>query len=74
MVNDAKQNGGGGEVPYQRLLEEAPEVVMVLGPDLMVRYASAAVRRTLGFDPRDVAGSPSSAQKHGHLGPGKPRS
>jgi len=52
------------EIRYQRLVEEAPGVMMVLGPDLEVRYASRAVGRILGLDPRRVVGNPFSAYLH----------
>ena len=37
---------------------------MVLGQDLEARYASRAVGRILGLDPRCVAGNPFSAYLH----------
>ena len=52
------------EIRYQRLVEEAPEVVMALNLDLEVRYASRAVGRIPGLDPRCVAGNPFSAYLH----------
>ncbi|MEJ7842720.1 MAG: EAL domain-containing protein [Rubrobacter sp.] len=54
---DKEWNGDGGGGRYRRLVEEAPEVVMVLGPDLVVRYASPAVGRILGLDPHSVVGN-----------------
>lgn len=63
MGNTARKSDGR-EIRYRRLVEEAPEVMMVLGPDLEVRYASRAVGRTLGLDPHRVAGNPFSAYLH----------
>lgn len=57
-IAETARHGGNGEIRYQRLVEEAPGIVMVLGPDLGVRYASPALGRVLGFDPRSVAGNP----------------
>lgn len=51
--DDTEQNGGG--IRYRRLVEEAPEALMVLGQDLVVRYASPAVGRLLGLDPANLA-------------------
>lgn len=61
-LDDTGQNGG--EIRYRRLVEEAPEAVMVLGRDLVVRYASPAVGRLLGLDPRGVPGNVFSAYLH----------
>jgi len=61
---DTERNGDGGEVRYRRLVEEAPEVVMVLGPNLVVRYASPAVGRILGLDPHSVVGNAFSVYLH----------
>ena len=55
-LTEAGQNGNR-EARYRRLLEEAPGVVMVLDPNLVVRYASPALGRVLGLDPRGVAGN-----------------
>lgn len=63
-LDDTERNGRGREVCFRRLVEEAPEVVMVLDPDLVVRYASPAVGRLLGLDPRDIAGNPFSVYLH----------
>jgi len=45
-------------------LDKAPEAVMVLDPNLVVRYASRAIGDILGLDPRSVAGNPFSAHLH----------
>lgn len=63
VLMDAGRNGEG-EARYRRLLEEAPGVVLVLDPNLVVRYASPALGRVLGLDPRGVVGNPFSVYVH----------
>ena len=63
-MSDTEWNDGGAEIRYRRLVEEAPEIVVVLDPDLVVRYASPAVGRLLGLDPRGVAGNALSVFLH----------
>ncbi|MFH1484435.1 MAG: PAS domain S-box protein, partial [Chloroflexota bacterium] len=41
---------------YQRLLENASDVAMILGADGTIRYVSPAVRRLIGFDPEELIG------------------
>ncbi len=67
-MDNTGRNGRGGEIRYRRLVEEAPEVVMVLDQDLVVRYASPAVGRLLGLDPRGVAGNAFSMYLHSEDG------
>ena len=63
-MSDTEWNDRGAEIRYRRLVEEAPEIVVVLDPDLVVRYASPAVGRLLGLDPRGVAGNALSVFLH----------
>lgn len=61
---EVERNGEGGGVPYRRILEDAPGIVMMLGRDLRVRYASPAAGRVLGLDPDAVVGTAFSAYLH----------
>ena len=49
---------------HDRLVEESPEVAVVLDPDLVVRYASPAIGRVLGLKPDDVLGDELSLHLH----------
>jgi PAS domain S-box-containing protein len=42
---------------YQRLIERASDVIVVLDADATVQYQSPSIRRVLGHDPADVEGA-----------------
>lgn len=55
---ERNENGRcGDEARFLRLVEAAPDIVVVLDPALIVRYASPAVERALGHRTRDFVGS-----------------
>ena len=68
---ETRRNGDGVKALHRRLMEEAPEVVMVLDPDLVVRYASPATGRVLGLDPCGVAGNLTVIQGADHFFTGR---
>ncbi len=49
---------------FRRLVEEAPDGVLILGPDLTIRYASPAAGRALGCEPGRVSGTAFPAYLH----------
>ena len=63
-VDDPFPNGKRTGSRYQQLLDEAPEAVMVLDSNLVLRYASRATGDILGLDLRSVAGKPFSTYLH----------
>lgn len=46
------------EEHFRGLIENASDVILDVAADRVVRYASPAIRRILGFDPAQVAGRP----------------
>lgn len=42
---------------YERLLEKSSDLTIVVDSEDRIRYASAAVARTLGYDPNEVTGN-----------------
>lgn len=59
-----RRNGVRGGACYRRLVEESPEVAVILGPGLIVRYASPAAGRVLGLDPSGLVGDDLSLYLH----------
>src|SRR6185437_6520875 len=44
------------EVHYASLVANASDVIMIVSPDGVVRFASPAATRTLGFKPEEITG------------------
>jgi len=59
---------------FQKLIESAPDVVLVVSPDGTLVQANARVSELLGWQPADLVGQPVTAVLPGGLGPeGAPR-
>ena len=56
--------GGFADETFRRLVRESPDVVLLLGLDSNVRYASRSVERALGRTPEEVTGRHLSEYLH----------
>ena len=45
-------------------LDAAPDIMLVVGPDTTIRWASAATRSVLGFEPEELLGTPATNLVH----------
>jgi CheY-like chemotaxis protein len=57
---------------FQRLIQSAPDVVLVVAPDGTIQQANERVRTVLGWDPQEVVGHPVTELLPEGLGPGGP--
>ncbi len=53
----AEEKLARSEAYFRALVEQASDIITVLEPDGVVRYASPAVTRVLGYEPEELAGT-----------------
>jgi PAS domain S-box-containing protein len=57
---------------FERLIQSAPDVVLVVAPDGTIEQANDRIRTMLGWEPADVVGHPVTEILPAGLGPGGP--
>ncbi len=60
----ARQAHAVSERRYRLLAENATDAVYLINAAGVIQWASPAVRRVLGFDPKDLVGTPSASRVH----------